>query len=193
MYLIRAIAEEAIDWIQFSLGLVPGKIGSSLRYYFWLCASSGRINIKSAPFLQINNSSNIRISSLRVGFNTLLSARNQGFITIGKSVAFNRGVVVIADRGGSVHIGDRSIVGPGTVIRASNHAHIKKGDLHRPSKHRPGQIIIENDVWIGANVTILPGATIRTGTTIGAGAVVNKEIPAFSVAVGVPAAPISSS
>ena len=45
-------------------------------------------------------------------------------------------------------------------------------------------IIIEDDVWIGANVTIVAGVHIGTGCVIGAGSVVTKDIPALSVAVG---------
>ncbi len=49
------------------------------------------------------------------------------------------------------------------------------------------QTIIGNDVFIGANVTILDGVTIADGAVIGAGAVVVNDIPAYAVAVGVPA------
>ncbi len=48
-------------------------------------------------------------------------------------------------------------------------------------------VVISDDVWIGARVTILPGAKIGTGVIIGAGAVVTGEIPDYAVAVGVPA------
>ena len=54
------------------------------------------------------------------------------------------------------------------------------------------EIIIGNDCWIGANVTILPGITIGEGCTIGAGSVVTKSIPAFCVAVGIPCKVIRS-
>lgn len=46
---------------------------------------------------------------------------------------------------------------------------------------------IEDDVWIGARVCILPGVTIGKGSVIGACAVVSKSIPPYSVAVGNPA------
>ena len=58
---------------------------------------------------------------------------------------------------------------------------VKKLDMH-----------IERNVWIGAHVTIFSGVTIGEGSVIGAGALVNKDIPPFSVAVGIPARVIRS-
>lgn len=48
-------------------------------------------------------------------------------------------------------------------------------------------ILIENDVWIGANVTILGGVTIHNGAVIGAGSIVTKDCPPYSICVGNPA------
>ena len=48
-------------------------------------------------------------------------------------------------------------------------------------------VIIEDDVWIGSRVTILPGVTIGEGSVIGASAVVAKSVPPYSVVVGNPA------
>jgi acetyltransferase-like isoleucine patch superfamily enzyme len=48
-------------------------------------------------------------------------------------------------------------------------------------------VSIGDDCWIGGNVSILPGVKIGNGCTIGAGSVVTKSIPAYSVAVGSPA------
>jgi maltose O-acetyltransferase len=49
------------------------------------------------------------------------------------------------------------------------------------------EIRIGNDVWLGANVTVLPGVTIGNNVVVGAGAVVSKDIPDNSLALGVPA------
>ena len=51
-------------------------------------------------------------------------------------------------------------------------------------------VIVEEDVWLGLNVTIMPGVIVGRGATIAAGAVVTKNIPPYSVAVGVPAKPV---
>ena len=53
--------------------------------------------------------------------------------------------------------------------------------------HVPSFVRIEDDVWIGARVVILPGVTVHTGAVIGAGAVVGKDVPPYAVVVGVPA------
>ena len=47
--------------------------------------------------------------------------------------------------------------------------------------------VIENDVWLAANVIVLQGVTVHTGAVVGAGAVVTKDIPPYAIAVGVPA------
>lgn len=51
---------------------------------------------------------------------------------------------------------------------------------------------IEDDCWIGGNVTILPGVTIGRGCTVGAGSVVSRSLPPFSVAIGSPARVVKS-
>lgn len=54
-------------------------------------------------------------------------------------------------------------------------------------KERVQEIVIKNDVWIGANAVVMPGVTINDGAIIGAGAVVTKNVPAYAVVGGVPA------
>ncbi|ELT5784431.1 hypothetical protein R6191_001668 [Campylobacter upsaliensis] len=49
------------------------------------------------------------------------------------------------------------------------------------------KIIVEDDVWIGANVTIMPGVRLRRGCIIGAGAVLTKDTDEFGVYAGIPA------
>ena len=113
-------------------------------------------------------------------------------IIIGDNVALNYNVMINADCGGSITIGDNVRIGPYTVMRASNH---KYSDVNIPiyeQGHNPGRIIIEEDVWFGGHVTVLPNVKIGRSSVIGAGSVVVSDIPPFSVLAGVPAKVIKS-
>ena len=88
---------------------------------------------------------------------------------------------------GGIEIGENTQIGPHVCMLSTNHTFSNK---KKPIRDQPlvyKKIIIENDVWIGANVTILAGIKIGKGSVIGAGALVNKDIPEYSIAVGVPA------
>lgn len=85
----------------------------------------------------------------------------------------------------SFHAGDDVMIGPNTLITTVNHP-------LSPRKRRQGigqakPVKIGHDVWIGGNVTILPGVTIGNNVVIAAGAVVTKDIPDNVLAGGIPA------
>ncbi len=61
------------------------------------------------------------------------------------------------------------------------------GNFVKKRKQTYKEVIIKNDVWIGANSVIMPGVTIGNGAIIGAGAVVTKDVPDYAIVVGVPA------
>ena len=84
-----------------------------------------------------------------------------------------------------MRIGDHVMIGPHTLITTVSHplSAAERRIYHAWAK----PVTICNDVWIGGNVTILPGVTIGEGAVIGAGAVVTEDIPAGCVAVGAPA------
>lgn len=80
---------------------------------------------------------------------------------------------------------NRVAMGPRvTLLLASDANWSKLNDIISPIR---GQITIEEDCWIGANVTIMPNIVIGKYSIIGAGAVVTKDVPPYSVAVGIPA------
>lgn len=89
-----------------------------------------------------------------------------------------------------VHIGSHVMIGPNSLISTVNHPLSPK--LRRMHLGIAKPVSIGNDVWIGGNVTILPGVRIGDNVVIGAGAVVNHDIPSDSLAVGVPAKVIKS-
>lgn len=84
-----------------------------------------------------------------------------------------------------VHIGDYVMIGPNTLISTVNHPLTPMGRRSHMSIIKP--VRIGNDVWIGGNVTILPGVTIGNNVVIAAGAVVTENVPDNSLMGGVPA------
>jgi len=111
---------------------------------------------------------------------------SSGLIKIGKNCTINSFCFIDAERGG-LEIGDNVLIGPGVGIHGSNY---KYSDKNRPIIEQGIEskgIKIEDDVWIGSNSTILDGVTIGKGSVIGAGSVVTRDIPPYSVAFGVPA------
>ncbi|MGN0256459.1 MAG: sugar O-acetyltransferase [Chordicoccus sp.] len=102
-------------------------------------------------------------------------------ICVGNNVYINTGCTM-QDQGG-IYIGDNVLIGHHAMIATLNHDADpgKRGDLH------PAPVHIGNRVWLGANVTVLPGVTIGDGAIVAAGAVVTKDVPANTVAAGVPA------
>lgn len=102
-------------------------------------------------------------------------------ITIGKNVFFNSNCS-FQDRGGII-IGDGVFIGQNVIISTLNHGI----NLEDRNTTYPSKVIIGNNVWIGSGANILPGVSIGENSIIGAGSVVTKDIPANSIAVGVPA------
>ena len=84
-------------------------------------------------------------------------------------------------------IGDRTLVGPNVSFYSGTHPLdpvIRQG-TRGPELGK--EIHVEQDCWIGGNVVILPGVTIGRGSVVGAGSVVTKSVPAFTVVAGNPA------
>src|SRR3954447_15760142 len=101
--------------------------------------------------------------------------------TLGEGVFINLGCR-FQDTGG-ISIGDGSLIGHGTTLTTLNHSM----DPARRADMEPAPVTIGRNVWLGANVTVVPGVTIGDGAVIGAGAVVTKDVPADTIAAGVPA------
>ncbi|OKL56492.1 hypothetical protein UA08_08242 [Talaromyces atroroseus] len=86
---------------------------------------------------------------------------------------------------GLVTIGDRVMFGPNVSIYAATHETDVQSRRENIEYARP--VVIGDDCWVGGNVVILPGVTVGKGCTIAAGAVVSRDIPDWSVAMGQPA------
>jgi acetyltransferase-like isoleucine patch superfamily enzyme len=116
---------------------------------------------------------------------TNLNCLKSGTIEIGEDTFIND-MCSITAYDTAIKIGKDVFVGPGTVMHTYDHNFQrvdvpigKQGGTTKP-------IIIEDDVWIGTNCTILGGVKIGAHSVIGAHSLVNKSIPPYSVAYGVP-------
>ncbi len=91
------------------------------------------------------------------------------------------------DGNGGVEIGPNCLLSPGVQVLSGNHVFDDPDVPIRLQGTAYGKVTIGEDCWLGTNVIILPGVTVGRRAVVGAGAVVTKDIPEFSIALGVPA------
>ncbi len=149
-------------------------------------------NLPHSRFLKISNTLRIwYISKIlkimpydkksKVEHNVYLSDATK--ISIGQNCRINENVFIQA-----ATIGNNVLIAPNVAILSVSHNHVlidipivDQGDSI------PNPPIIEDNVWLGRNVVIMPGVRIGTGSIVGSGAVVTKDVPPFMIVGGVPA------
>jgi acetyltransferase-like isoleucine patch superfamily enzyme len=114
-------------------------------------------------------------------------AGGSGDVIIGPGSFVNSGCVLYTGHG--ITIGANVLIAANCTLAATNH---EFRDPTRPIREQGfaasrGGIVIEDDVWVGANSVLLDGAILRRGCVVGAGAVVRHELPPYSINVGAPA------
>ena len=147
-------------------------------------------------------------TGVRIGPHVALRANSHATpaIDLGAGCLIQDGAVLNASEGNIV-VGERTWVGPYVVIYGNGgvrlgadvmiaahscltsvgHGH---SDLSRPMMHQPievAPIVVEDDVWIGMNCTILPGVRIGRGAIVAAGALVRRDVAPYEIVGGVPA------
>jgi len=125
--------------------------------------------------------------------NIKLSAKgfilNPQEINFGDNIFIGRGFYISAN---NLKFGSNIMIGPNILIECSNHSYLTVGKpMFSYSEIKTSRgIKIEDDVWIGGNVTILDGVTIGEGCIIGASSIVTRSVPPYTVCVGNPCKPI---
>lgn len=133
--------------------------------------------IENLGFMSIGAHVLLRSVNVPVELATAPGAR----LEIGDDCSINYGVSIGCTQ--SVRIGARCRLGPYVMIVDSAFHELLDRSKRPPSE----PIVIEDDVWIGAKASIMPGVHIGRGSVVGTAAVVTKDIPPFSVVAGVPA------
>lgn len=109
-----------------------------------------------------------------------------GDVRIGKNSFINSGTVIFSGNG--VDIGEWVLIAPNCTLAPTNHGYASREAKIRDQGFLPskGGIVIEDDVWIGANCVLLDGSILRRGCIIGAGSLVRGEVEAYSIQSGNP-------
>jgi acetyltransferase-like isoleucine patch superfamily enzyme len=138
------------------------------------------------PGVLVFHPETIELSSfVYVGHNTILKGHPAGRMKVGGGTWI--GQQCFLHSAGNLTIGRNVGIGPGVKIITSAHA---EGELQKPILHSRVEfapVQVEDDADLGVGAIILPGVTVGRGAQVGAGSVVTHSIPAYAVAVGVPA------
>lgn len=147
----------------------------------------------------------------RIGLGTYISIsssiRNSKRIDLGKYVEINTNVVLWPSRlivldhvqinpgtaiYGNVTIGRYVMIAPNCMIAGGNHAFSRTDMPMIQQGSTTKGITIEDDVWIGANSTIVDGVTIYKGAIVAAGSVVTRDVASYEIVAGIPARRVGS-
>jgi galactoside O-acetyltransferase len=180
---IKSVLTEFLPKIEALFSLAYGAI-------FWLLIKKvGRRFMPGYPMKVIGGGNIVIGNNFRsMGCDYLYA--NDGAIVIGDNMSMNTNVQIGASSG-QITIGSNVLIGPNVVLRAADHG-IAMGAPIRFQPHVGGVIVVEDDVWIGANAVILRDVTLGQGCVVAAGAVVTKNVEPYAVVGGVPARKISS-
>ncbi len=153
------------DYLWLPIKWCPGLLGMALRNVFY------------------------RVGGAKLGKRVTILEGVEIINLAGLEIGDNSGVgyECFIEATGPVKIGDWVRMGPRVAMFTTNHNFSKKDLLVKQQGYSVGRLDIGDDVWLGANVTILQNVRIGTGAVIGAGSVVVKDIPDYAIAVGNPA------
>jgi acetyltransferase-like isoleucine patch superfamily enzyme len=202
------------EWCSW-VGALPGALGMFLRKIFWprLFGSCGK-NVAFAAGIVLRHPKRIHLGdSVVISEACVVDARNaelEKAVVIGNDVILSNNVI-LSCKGGAIFIGDSTGVNSGTIIQSTNKCpvticadviigqrcfvvgggsyNIERVDIpiRLQGIKDDGGVTLEEDVWLGANVTVLGGVTVGKGSVVAASAVVTKTVQPYSICRGIPA------
>jgi galactoside O-acetyltransferase len=187
--LIKKILNELVVFFDFIISYWPGRSGYLLRavYYKKRLQYVGAKPVIGVGVV-ITGGQSIRIgNNVSIMRHSALYANDEGRINIGDRVSINFNVCIGVSNRGEIIIGNNVLIGQNVVLRANDHEY---GSIDIPiidQGHTGGKIIVEDDVWIGANAVVTRNTRIGAHSIVGAGSVVTDNIDPYSIVGGVPA------
>lgn len=167
---------------------LPGGAGRKVRAFLLrrqLAACGANLNVGIG--VRMAGFENIEVGrDVTIGNYATLTA-NGGRIRIGDNVHINRSNLINAVPNGDVLIGSDILFAPNVLLNASTHNYTSTEIPVIRQGTRGADIVLEDDIWFGANVVVLPGVRIHAHSILAAGAVVTKDVPPYVVVGGVPA------
>jgi maltose O-acetyltransferase len=159
---LSACGREFTEWYQALLRALPGELGCWVRNCSYGFRGSPGVRVLSHVIIY-------NPQKLKIGADTGISPCCQ------------------IHAGGGVVIGRDVLIGPNVMIWSKSHNWRESSIAIRLQGWRLEEIVIEDDVWIGAGAIILPGVRLARGTVVAAGAVVTRSTDANTVVAGIPA------
>ncbi len=144
-----------------------------------------------SPLADLEDS--VRGSRIEIGPNVVIDsfvkfkpAGGMGDVVIGAGSQINSGCVLYTGNG--IRIGSNVLIAANCTFAPTNHAYQDRDRLIRDQRFLPsrGGIVVEDDVWIGANCVLLDGARVHRGAVVGAGSLVRETVEPFKVVAGSP-------
>lgn len=125
-------------------------------------------------------------NNLNIGKKTHINGLKNTFFK--ENIYISTNVNITASNNSKIYIGNYVMIAHNVMIIGGNHAYERVDiPIMLQGDGKQGDIIIEDDVWIGAGSIILTGVTINKGSIIAAGSVVTKSVPEYSIVAGNPA------
>jgi maltose O-acetyltransferase len=153
---------EAMEWFRAFLRSIPGEIGCWVRAKHYGFRAGRNVRVLSHVFVY-------HPRKLVVGHNVGISPMCQ------------------INAGGGIKVGDNVLIGPGCMIWSQNHRFSAIEIPICEQEYEFDEVVMEDDVWMGAGAIVLPGVRLGKGTVVAAGAVVTRSTEPYTIVAGVPA------
>ena len=174
-----SLADSALGWRSRISGAVSVGRGTKIAWRRLRGVAGNRLSIGDNSIIQADISFEERDGEVRIGSRTFIGRSNlvcYRSVTIGDDVIMSWGITIVDHDSHNIDWKKR-----GNDVQEWTHGR----KVWEHVAHAP--VTIADKVWIGFNVSILKGVTIKEGAVIGACSVVTRDIPAYSLAVGNPA------